>query len=273
MHRYQWNAKDYQQNSAMQKQWAEELIAKLNLTGTEAVMDVGCGDGKVTAEITGHLPHGQVIGIDNSEAMIELANREYPSKRFPNLLFQQMDARKLRFNNQFDWVFSNAVLHWIDDHERVLLGMFQSLKPGGKILLQMGAQHGVRAFMDTLEQVMALPQWRDFFIGFQCPYNFKSVADYQTLLPAAGFAIERLELIEKYAAHQNAEAFMGWIRTTWMPYTERVPEFQRQQFIDAIVAQYLQANPAKRDGRVAVSMVRLEVEAIKLDPFCRHELF
>jgi len=263
MHRYQWNAEDYRQNSAAQQQWAQELTAKLNLTGTEAVLDVGCGDGKVTAEIAGHLPHGQVVGIDNSEAMIALANREYPANHYVNLFFQSMDARELRFNGQFDVVFSNAVLHWIDDHMPVIAGMHQSLKPGGRILLQMGARNGMPEFMAALEQVLALPQWRDYFAGFSCPYGFKSVEDYQHWLPAAGFVIKRLEFIEKHALHLDAEAFKGWIRTTWLPYTERVPQATRMQLIEAIATQYLASNPADADGRVSVLMVRLEAEAEK----------
>lgn len=263
MHRYHWNADDYRQNSAAQQQWAQELIAKLNLIGNETVLDVGCGDGKVTAEIASHLSRGQVIGVDNSDAMIALANREYPESSFPNLRFQQMDARELSFDGQFDVVFSNAVLHWIHDHSPVLSGMFQSLKPGGKILLQMGAQHGIRAFMDALDQVLTLPQWSGYFTGFPCPYGFKSIADYQTLLPAIGFEIKRLELIEKHVVHRNNEALKGWVRTTWIPYTERVPENQRADFIDAIADQYLESNPADEVGRVHVLMVRLEVEAKK----------
>ncbi|WGS84054.1 class I SAM-dependent methyltransferase [Methylomonas sp. UP202] len=263
MHHYQWNAEDYRQNSSAQQQWAQELIAKLNLTGTETVLDVGCGDGKVTAEIASHLPHGQVIGIDNSEAMIALAKREYPANRYANLLFQRMDARELKFSGRFDVVFSNAVLHWIDDHIPVIAGMYQSLKPGGRVLLQMGARNGMSEFMAALEQVLTLPQWRDYFAGFSCPYGFKSVEDYQTWLPAAGFAIKRLELIEKHAVHSDAEAFKGWIRTTWLPYTEQVPQAKRIQLIEAIATQYLASNPTDANGRVSVLMVRLEVEAEK----------
>jgi len=263
MHRYQWNAEDYRQNSAAQQQWAQELIAKLNLTGTEIVLDVGCGDGKVTAEIASHLLDGQVVGIDNSEAMIALANREYSPKPISNLSFQQMDARELKFSAQFDVVFSNAVLHWIDDHRPVLSGMFHSLKPGGKILLQMGAQNGLPEFMLALNEVMALPQWADYFAGFSCPYGFKSIADYQKWLPATGFQINRLELIEKHAVHSDVEAFKGWIRTTWLPYTERLPKHERTKFIDAIVEHYLAVNPANKSGQVYVLMIRLEVDAEK----------
>lgn len=67
---YTWNALDYAKHSSAQQTWAREMIRKLSLKGDDRVLDVGCGDGKVTAEIAGLLPHGSVVGIDSSEAMI-----------------------------------------------------------------------------------------------------------------------------------------------------------------------------------------------------------
>ena len=260
MHRYHWNAEDYQKNSNAQFQWAHELIEKLGLKGSETVLDLGCGDGKVTAKIAQCLSTGTVIGIDNSDDMIRLARQQYP-----HLMFKRMDARALSFDAKFDVVFSNAVLHWIDDHIPVITGIYESLIPGGRMLLQMGAQDGLPEFMAALEQTLALPKWCDYFSGFSCPYGFKSVKDYQLWLPAVGFKIQRLELIKTHAIHQNTESFAGWIRTTWLPYTERVPEYQRQDFIAAIVEQYFQLNAPESDGRVSVLMLRLEVDAEKPD--------
>ena len=97
-------------------EWAEELIPKLRLTGNEAVLDIGCGIGKITARIASCMPQGCVIGIDNSEEMIKLARSKFPQTTYLNVSFQVMDARKLTFKEQFDRVFSNAVLHWIIDH-------------------------------------------------------------------------------------------------------------------------------------------------------------
>jgi trans-aconitate 2-methyltransferase len=263
MSSYNWNAEDYQQNSAAQQQWACELIAKLALTGSEDVLDLGCGDGKVTAEIADRLPNGTVIGIDNSSSMIALARQQYPARRYPNLTFELMDARELGFENQFDVVFSNAVLHWIKDHRLVVEGLFKSLKPKGKILLQMGAKDGVSLYLSVLDQIMLLPEWKSYFQNFEFPYGFMGVEEYEVMLLAAGFQIQRVELIAKDALHANKEKFKGWIRTTWLPYTERVPEGEREQFIELIATKYLEKKPPDADGRVHVPMVRLEVEAEK----------
>ena len=90
---YNWNAQDYAKNSANQFQWAKELIPKLKLRGNEALLDIGCGDGKITAEVAGCLPEGRAVGVDSSEKMINLARSSFPMKEFPNLSFQVMDAK------------------------------------------------------------------------------------------------------------------------------------------------------------------------------------
>ncbi|MEJ2544020.1 MAG: methyltransferase domain-containing protein, partial [Calditrichaceae bacterium] len=117
---YSWDAKDYEQQSANQQKWARELIEKLNLQGNEHILDIGCGDGKVTAEIAAKIADGKITGIDNSASMIKLAQTNFPKTQYPNLSFKIGDARSFAFSNQFDLVFSNAVLHWVIDHRPVL---------------------------------------------------------------------------------------------------------------------------------------------------------
>ena len=113
---YRWDSRDYELHSSGQRRWARELIAKLSLEGTEELLDIGCGDGKVTAEIAGLLGEGRVIGIDSSESMIALATTRYPPADHSNLSFRLMDAVNMHFDGLFDVVFSNAALHWVRNH-------------------------------------------------------------------------------------------------------------------------------------------------------------
>src|SRR5471032_3383453 len=103
-----WNAADYAANSVVQQTWARELIAKLKLRGDEHILDVGCGDGKVTAELAHVVPHGSVTGVDASPQMIQFAKKYFPPSQISNLKFQIMDARKIKSSRQFNLVFSNA---------------------------------------------------------------------------------------------------------------------------------------------------------------------
>lgn len=263
---YQWDARDYESHSSAQQQWARELIARLDLQGHERVLDIGCGDGKVTAEIASCLPDGSVVGVDNSEAMVSYAEAKYPRSQFPNLQFLQADARSLPFEDEFDRVFSNAALHWVVDHQPVLLGIRRSLRSSGKILLQMGGKGNGAEYFQAVEAVMQVGEWRDYFTDYRHPHIFYAPENYYPWLEAANLQPIRVELIPKDMMHNSPAGLAGWIRTTGLPYTQKVPEEQRDRFIDAIVTTYLEEHPVDRNGATHVQMVRLEVEAVAIVP-------
>ncbi|MDO9324388.1 MAG: class I SAM-dependent methyltransferase, partial [Methanoregula sp.] len=132
---FTWNAADYSHSSPAQQQWARELVAKLRLNGNERVLDIGCGDGKVTAAIAASVPDGTVTGIDSSPEMIRFAQEHFPRRIHRNLTFILRDASHLDFFEEYDIVFSNAALHWIFDHKPLLSGIARSLSPGGRLLI------------------------------------------------------------------------------------------------------------------------------------------
>ena len=263
MQTYKWNAVDYAKSSGIQQEWARELVRKLNLKGSETLLDIGSGDGKVTAEIAMRLPKGTVIGVDSSQEMIELAHNMFPVDAFINLQFQLMDARNIKFENQFDVVFSNATLHWIIDHKPVLHGIYKCLKSGGKILLQMGGRGNAEEVMDVIKKIMTEDEWRKYFEGFSFTYGFHGPDEYRSWLLEAGFDPKRVELIQKDAKHRGRSGLESWIRTTWLPYTHRVPEEKREIFINQLADGYIKEHPADKNDVIHVKMVRLEVEAVK----------
>ena len=99
---------------------------------------------------------------------------------------------------------------------------------------------------------------------FRNPYFFYSDRDYLPWLEAAGFQVKRVELVPKNMTHRGSEGLAGWIRTTWMPFTECVPEGEREDFIADFVARYLEQIPLDDGGLARVRMVRLEVDAFKI---------
>jgi len=297
-----WNAADYAANSAVQQTWARELIAQLHLRGDEQILDVGCGDGKVTAEIAHVVPRGSVTGIDASPQMIEFARRMFPSGKHPNLEFQICDARKISFaalsspsppqkeervgarrrlilNSKclsplgrgegektawFDVVFSNAALHWVDDHEAILHGAASVLKPGGRLVVSCGGRGNAHDVFLALRPEMRLKRWRQFFRKIEAPYYFYSPADYEKWLPRCGFETRRVKLAPKDAVYPGRDGFAAWLRTTWLPYTQRVPEEAREEFIAGVTNRYLAKHPPDAEDRVHVKMVRLEIGAVKV---------
>jgi trans-aconitate 2-methyltransferase len=261
---YKWDACDYAKNSQNQHQWAKELIPKLKLQGNEALLDIGCGDGKITAELAKNLPRGRVIGGDSSTQMINLANGTYPKKDYSNLSFQVMDARDLSFHEEFDLIFSNAALHWIADQKPVLEGVKRSLKPKGRILFQMAGAGNAEDIIAILNVLLTESPWKKFFSGFTFPYGFFSAQQYRKFRVDAGLNPLRVELFTRDMKHAGAEGLAGWIRTTWLPYTERLPFELREGFVKEIIGRYLKSHPADCDETVHLGMIRLEVEATKL---------
>jgi trans-aconitate 2-methyltransferase len=264
LHTYKWDAKDYQNNSEVQQKWARELIAKIKLKGNESVLDIGCGDGKITAEIAKELPDGSIIGVDNSEDMIDLANKNFPYKTYKNVLFKLCDAKKLDFNNEFDIIFSNATLHWVKNHIPVIKGIEKALKENGKILLQMGGKGNAREIIKTVNLIKNKSEWKKYFINFKFPYSFYGPDKYRIFFDNTGLEINYIKLISKDMTHKDKEGLNGWIRTTWFPYTNRIPENLRNLFIDEIINAYIEKYPLDDNGNTHVKMVRLEVMAKKL---------
>ena len=259
MKNYKWDAREYEKHSLGQQKWARELIEKILLKGTENVLDIGCGDGKVTAEISKLVRKGSIIGIDNSGEMIKLASDRHSAAKYPNLSFKKMDAGNLQFNERFDLIFSNAVLHWIKNQKPVIKGMFKSLKKGGKVLIQMGGKGNAAGIVDVLSELKTEKKWCPYFDEFNFPFYFPGTNEYKTLLLDFGFTLKRIELIPKKMDHRGIDALKGWIRTTWLPYTERIPEEERESFIDIVSKKYILRNTPNSKGIINVQMVRLEV--------------
>jgi len=248
----------------VQQSWARELIAKLHLRGDEHVLDVGCGDGKVTAEIARAVPHGSVVGVDASAEMIGFARQTFPAAEISNLKFQITDARNISFKYQFDLVFSNAALHWVDDHEAILRGASAGLKPGGRLMISCGGKGNAHDVFLALRPEMRLKRWRDFFRKMPMPYFFYAPGDYERWLPKFGFKIHALKLAPKDATYAGADGLATWLRATWLPFVQRVPENLREEFIAAVTRRYLAKHPADANGQVHVRMVRLEIDAVKI---------
>jgi len=303
-----WNAADYAANSAVQQTWARELIAQLHLRGDEHILDVGCGDGKVTAEIAWAVPRGSVAGVDASAPMIEFARQTFPRGKVPNLEFQVMDAREIKAANfsspsppqkeeragvrrlvvsntnllsrpsatlsplgrgegvkslPFGIVFSNAALHWVDDHRAFLRGAASVLRPGGHLVVSCGGKGNAHDVFVALRSEMRLKRWRGFFRRLEKPYFLYSPADYEKWLPRFGFKSRGVKLSSKDVVYHGRDGFAAWLRTTWLPYTQRVPENLREEFIAAVTDRYLGKHPPDAESRIHVRMVRLEIAAVK----------
>jgi len=258
-----WNPADYAQHSQGQERWAKELFRLLAPQPHESILDIGCGDGRHTAELSRLVPQGRVVGVDRSPDMVAYAKDHFPPVRFPNLTFQEADASALPFDLEFDAVFSNAVLHWVLDHQPVLAGIVRSLRPGGRCVLQMGGKGNGDEVVAAMEECLSDPRWQAEWRPRESHYGFHGPDEYRQWLQQAGLSADSVELIAKDMVHETCEAFTGWLRTAWQPYTTRVPEELREEFLRVATERYLHDQPPDAEGQVHVRMMRLQVLAHK----------
>ncbi|HXD77260.1 MAG TPA: methyltransferase domain-containing protein, partial [Puia sp.] len=126
-----WNASLYDDKHNFVFKFGEDVVRLLNPRQGERILDLGCGTGYLTHVIA--QAGARVTGIDSSAAMIDRARAAYP-----DLDFRVMPATAIRFDNPFDAVFSNAVLHWVLDKEAAIDNIYNALRTGGRLILEMG---------------------------------------------------------------------------------------------------------------------------------------
>ncbi|OPY50383.1 MAG: Fibrillarin-like rRNA/tRNA 2'-O-methyltransferase [Methanosaeta sp. PtaU1.Bin112] len=256
---HKWNPEDYEKSSSAQYSWAMALISELKLKGDERILDIGSGDGRITAHLAGLVPGGSVLGIDLSPEMVSFAVSRHVDQS--NLSFQVGDASRLHFLEQFDLVVSFACLHWIEDQLPVLRSIRRGLAPGGKFLMQCGGRGNAVRILDLTGEIIMSPPWNKYFSGFSFPYHFYGPEEYRPWLEEACLLPRRVDLKAKDMIHQGQAGLEGIIRNTWLPYTQRLPAHLQGQFIKEIAGRYLERYPLDRNGQAHVQMMRLEVEA------------
>lgn len=259
---YKWNPEDYQQHSSAQEFIAEGVISGLKIEGNECILDIGCGDGKITSKLASLIPQGQVLGIDSSKEMIDFSRKKFPLSSYSNLKFENLDVLDLKFESSFDLVTSFACLHWVKDHLAVLKNVKRSLKPGGKLLFQCAGRRTNDDLAASGRDVIRSDKWKKYFRGFSNPYGNYGPEEYHVWLTLAGLEELRVELTIKEMILPGRAGLEGFIRTTWLPITEQVPEELRPQLIWEISERHLKYHQL-RDGLAQVNMPVLLVEARK----------
>jgi trans-aconitate 2-methyltransferase len=243
-----WNAASYDRVSGPQASWAEGVLERLPLHGDETVLDAGCGSGRVTAMLLERLPEGHVVAVDAAPSMVEHAREVLPADRTTVFCASLTD---LVLDEPVDAVFSNAVFHWIADHELLFRRLHDALKPGGRLVAQCGGKGNIDAFRRLADEVAAEPPYAEHMAGFRGPWNYASPEDTEALLTAAGFDDVRCWLQPWPVTPDDPLEFA---RTVCLGnHLEALPEPLREGYADEVV---------RRSGApLTLEYVRLNIDA------------
>jgi trans-aconitate methyltransferase len=234
----EWHASDYYRQSSLQQVMAEEQLRLLTLEGSERILDVGCGDGKVTAEIAARVPRGSVLGVDPSRDMIAFASSHFGPPARPNLRFEVADARRLPYREAFGLVVSFNALHWVPEQAAALGSIRAALRPGGRALLRLVPQGRRKCLEDVIEDVRRQPRWADYFRGLQEPYVHFTPEEYRALAERCGFRVVELRVEDRAWDFKTREAFVAFGRATFVEWTRYLPEREWQAFITEVLDRY-----------------------------------
>jgi trans-aconitate methyltransferase len=234
----EWNASEYARLSALQAAMAEEVLSLLELRGTEQILDVGCGNGKITTEIASRIRHGTVVGVDASAQMIDFAITHCNAAFHPNLRFAVADVRHLPFKDKFELVVSFNALHWIPEQELALESIHSALKPGGKARLRLVPKGERKSLEDVIEETRLSPRWADYFKLFHDPYLHLTSEQYGALAEQQGFRVLRTQTEAKTWDFQSRSAFRTFGSVTFVEWTQHLPEEKRLDFVEDVLDRY-----------------------------------
>lgn len=247
-----WDPSQYLRYAGERLRPAIDLLGRIDIAAPELVVDLGCGPGNVTAILKRRWPDAEVSGIDGSAEMLARAR-----EAAPDCTFTQADFGTWAPARKVDVLYSNAALHWLGEHERLLPRLLAQVAPGGCLAVQMPAMHD--APLRALQyEVAAKGPWAAALAGVGSAPPILSPGAYWDLLRPRCAALDMWETIYMHAL-EGEEAAVQWARgTSLKPFLDALPE-------DGLRAGYLAAYaeavrphyPRRADGVTLLPFRRL----------------
>jgi len=237
----EWHGEDYAQHSSLQAAMADEVLSQLQLRGDEKVLDLGCGDGKLSARIAALVPRGSVLGVDASPDMVAFAQKNFGAGQVSNLRFEVADARTLEYRAAFDLLVSFNALHWVSDAATALQGIRRALKPGGQARLRLVTRSDLTSLEEVAELTRQDVRWAAHFKGFVDPYLRLTAEQYAALASSLGLRVLSMQSHSKHWDFKTEAAFFGFCNAGFGAWTRGLPEDQRQPFVEDVAQRYLAA--------------------------------
>jgi trans-aconitate 2-methyltransferase len=224
----EWDARTYDRVADPMTRWGATVLDRLPLAGDERVLDAGCGSGRVTELLAERLPHGSVVALDGSPAMVEAA-RERLARFGDRIEYVVADlGRPLPIEPPVDAVLSTATFHWVPDHDALFRNLAAVLRPGGRLVAQCGGAGNIASIQRVLATI------GDGWLG---AVHFETVLDTARRLDAAGFVDIECWLTDAPTRFEAGEPFETYLRTVVLgAHLERLPASEHDDFVRAVAA-------------------------------------
>jgi trans-aconitate 2-methyltransferase len=250
----------YNHHSRQQWDAAFEALKRMEFQGTEQVLDIGCGSGKITANIAGRVKEGSVLGLDVSSGMTEFAQKTY-QPFYHNLSFIKEDILTFTFPSKFDLICSFSSLHWVLDHKHLLFQVSKLLNDQGYLLFTIPCIPSSEV-ATIVRDVIAQGPWQIYLKEYNHPRRKFSQEEYTALLKQAGF--EEIEVVQMpfIYSFETKKEFVDWY-ASFSPVFSYIPVKMQDAFLMGLVERYLQSFPLDQEGRVIFKQDELIIKARK----------
>jgi trans-aconitate 2-methyltransferase len=259
-----WDPDRYLQFVDLRTRPAADLLGRVASMAPRVVVDLGCGTGNSTRLLRTRWPGAAITGVDNSGNMLESARRA-PGEPVPGgpITWEQSSIEDWRPAEPPNVIFSNAALHWVNDHERLFPRLFGMLAPGGVLAVQMPYRRGEQPFIDELRLVARSGPWRERLADLAAPPIRPEAHHYYAWLAPHATAVD-VWTTEYLHVLPGEDAVLWWTRsTTQQPFLERLSEPERVAFTAVYRDRLRQAYPSRPDGTTLFPFLRIFIVAVR----------
>lgn len=247
-----WNSSLYDSSHDFVSRYGEGILGYLNPQPGERILDLGCGTGDLTKSIAD--AGAAVIGVDSSSEMISRAR-----EKFSEIDFRISDARDLKLNIIFDAIFSNAVLHWIPDQDKIAQQMFTHLRPGGRIAVEFGGKGNNEVMLAALRSVFEERGYKtNASINF---WFYPSIAEYSAILERHGFRVVLMEHFDRPTPLKGVNGVKDWFLMFGERFFSGIPEPVKEDILNEV--QNRLESTSLIDGVWTADYKRIRAVAIK----------
>lgn len=249
-----WNAVAYDDLSDPMFEWGMAVLKSLELNGNERVLDAGCGSGRLTEELLHKLPAGEVVALDFSPKMLEQARQRLaPFGR--QIEFMQASLQEFELAAKVDGIFSNAVFHWVPDHDVMFRKLHEALKPGGWLVAQFGGVGNLARTYRRAYEVAANAPFHQYLAGHEEGAHFENSESTRAHMETVGFHVSEAKLHTVLPRFDRKERYQAFLQTVVLRNaTARLPEPLQKQFLEEISSRTLHD-----EGDYSLDYVRLTV--------------
>jgi trans-aconitate 2-methyltransferase len=252
-----WDPTQYRKFAGHRLRPALDLIAAIPLESPATIVDLGCGEGRVTQLLRERWPRAALTGVDDSVAMLTVAGRESP-----DIDWRRRDVATWRPDAPVDLLFSNAALHWLPDHAALFPELFRQVAPGGALAVQMPRNFDQPSHT-AMQAVAASGPWAARLAPLLRPAPVSPPASYHAWLAADAATVD----IWETTYHQVLEGdnpVAEWTKGTALrPLLDALPTGEREAFEAAYRARVAVAYPKDSAGRTLFPFRRLFIVAVR----------